>query len=510
LQRLFQKQIKPRRAGKDARTGFYSMFNSCWAQHLKNLHFLKQPFYGENSWTKKIENKINTIKMKNKILYLALLIFFIGSVSFILVKYQHNLQTKEATVYPLLTRKGMLANTDEWNNTKKNVDMLQNKIAANPADTKSIIALANYFVLEARTTGNYAYYDKAAMKLVNTVLKMDANNFEALTLKSLVYLSQHHFADGLATAQLARNIIPYNAFVHGILVDGNVEMGHYDSALVCAQKMMDIRPDLRSYARASYLREIYGDYPGAIEAMKMAIDAGAPGDEATEWSRIQIGHLYENTGDLKNAEMNYQIALNERPGYMYALAGMARLALATKEYNKAIDYYQQAAKDAIEGAFKEEMANIYFLSGQKEKGTALTKAVIEELNKNAQAANGDESIGHYADKELAYAYLSLDNFDKALEHALLEYNRRPKNIEANETVAWIYFKKGEAAKALPYLKAALITNSKNPTLLCRAGLIYANTEDSGSAKIFLEQGLKGNPNIDERLKAATMQAAKGL
>ena len=128
--------------------------------------------------------------MKNKILYPALLIFFIGSVSFIVVKYQHNLQTKEATVYSLLTRKGMSANTDEWNNTKKNVDMLQNKIAANPADTKSIIALANYFVLEARTTGNYAYYDKAAMKLVNAVLKMDTNNFEALTLKSLVYLSQ--------------------------------------------------------------------------------------------------------------------------------------------------------------------------------------------------------------------------------------------------------------------------------------------------------------------------------
>jgi tetratricopeptide (TPR) repeat protein len=287
-------------------------------------------------------------------------------------------------------------------------------------------------------------------------------------------------------------------------------MGNYDSALVCAQKMMDIRPDLRSYARASYLREIYGDYPGAIEAMKLAIDAGAPGDEATEWSRIQIGHLYENTGDLKNAEMNYQIALNERPGYMFALAGMAHLALAAKDYNKAIDYYQQAAKDAIEGAFKEEMANVYFLSGQKEKAIALTKEVIDEMKKNAAAATADESIGHYADKELAYAYLSINNFDKALEHALLEYNRRPKNIEVNETVAWMYFKKGEAAKALPYLKAAFITSSKNPTFLCRAGLIYAKTGDAGNAKKLLQQGLQSNPNIDEVLKAAAIKVEKEL
>jgi tetratricopeptide (TPR) repeat protein len=454
--------------------------------------------------------KIKTTKMKNKILYAALITFFIGSVGFIVMKYQHNETKNAAIVYNLLPRKGLLSNTDEWINTKKNVSMLQNKIVANAVDTKSIIALANYFILEGRVTGNYAYYDKAAMKLVNNVLKTDANNFEALTLKSLVYLSQHHFADGLATAQHARNIIPYNAFVHGILVDGYVEMGNYDSALIAAQNMMDIRPDLRSYARASYLREINGDYPGAIEAMKMAIDAGAPGDEATEWSRIQIGHLYENTGDLKNAEMNYQIALNERPGYMYALAGMARIALASKDYNKAIDYYQQAAKDAIEGAFKEEMATVYLLSGQKEKATELTQAVINELDKNAKAATADESIGHYADKELAYAYLSINNFDKALEHALLEYNRRPKNIDVNETVAWMYYKKGEAAKALPYLKTAFITKSKNPTLLCRAGLIYAKTGDTGNAKKLLQQGLQANPNIDELLKAEAIQVEKSL
>ena len=53
--------------------------------------------------------------------------------------------------------------------------------------------------------------------------------------------------------------------------------------------MVDIRPDIRSYSRVSYLREIYGDYPGAIEAMKMAVDAGVAGDEATEWARIQLG-----------------------------------------------------------------------------------------------------------------------------------------------------------------------------------------------------------------------------
>ncbi len=446
--------------------------------------------------------------MKKNILYITLLILFVTTAGFIVIKYRHNERIKATKVYTMLPRKGLLAKTDEWINTQKSVTLLQKKIAVNPSDSKSIIALANYFILEARATGNYPYYDMAAMKLINDVLNIDANNFEALTLKSLIYLSQHHFADGLAAAQKARDIIPFNAFVHGILVDGNVEMGNYDSAVACAQIMMNIRPDLRSYARTSYLREIYGDYPGAIEAMKLAVGAGAPGDEATEWTRIQLGHLYENTGDLKSAEMNYQIALKERPGYMYGYAGMARLAMGAKDYKKAIDYYQQAAKDANPNAFKEEQATVYFLAGQKDKAAELTKNVMDELIKNAQGANADATIGHYADKELAYAYLSTGNLNKALEHALLEYNRRPLNIEVNETVAWMYYQKGEVAKALPYLVAALKTNSKNPTLLCRAGLIYEKSGDVTKAKKYLQDGLQNNPNIDEPLKISASQALK--
>ena len=121
-----------------------------------------------------------------------------------------------------------------------------------------------------------------------------------------------------------------------MLVDGNVEMGYYDSAVANSDRMVSIRPDLRSYSRISYLREIYGDYPGAITAMKMAVDAGGPGDESTEWCRVQLGNLYEKTGDLKNAEMHYTIALQERPGYPYALAGLGRIAMANKDAKGAI------------------------------------------------------------------------------------------------------------------------------------------------------------------------------
>lgn len=431
-------------------------------------------------------------------------------VGFVLLKFKKEDSIKANTQYVLLERNGAMAQMPEWPETKLNASKILKAINANPGDLKSHISMANLFIMEARATGNYAYYDKAAMKYINNVLKINPQNFEALTLKSLLFLSQHHFADGLAMAEIAKNINPYNAFVYGILVDGNVEMGNYDSAVANAEKMMSIRPDLRSYARASYLREIYGDYPGAIEAMKLAVDAGAPGDEGTEWSRVQLGHLYENSGDFKNAEMHYSIALENRKNYAYALAGMARIALSKKEYAKAIDYFQQADTLVNDFSFKEELVDVYQLTGQKEKAATTAKMVIDEMNKNATTAASDENIGHYADRELAYAYLKINDYSKALEHALAEYNRRPNNIDANETLAWVYYQKGEFAKALPYIQVALKTNSKNPVLLCRAGLIYEKTGDKVKAKDYLEQAFKSNAFIPESLKLNSEQALKGI
>ena len=448
--------------------------------------------------------------MKKNYLYIALIILFISAVGFVVVKFKNDDSAKAANQYSLLERTGPLSKMPEWTNTKINAAKLFAAITKNPKDLKSQIALVNLFIMEARATGNYTYYDKAAMKYTNNILLDDPNNFQALTLKSLLYLSQHHFADGLAVATKARSINPYNAFVYGILVDGNVEMGNYDSAVANAQTMMSIRPDLRSYARASYLREIFGDYPGAIEAMRMAVDAGVPGDEGTEWSRVQLGHLYENFGDLKNAEMHYTIAAQNRNNYAYALAGLARVALYKKDYPKAISYYRQADTLVNDFAIKEELIDVYQLTGQNDMAAKTSKIVIDEMNVNAAGAAADENIGHYADRELAYAYLKTNDFDKALDHALAEYNRRPKNIDANETLAWVYYKKGDYAKALPYIEEALKTKSKNPSLLCRAGLIYQKNGDKVKAKQSLEGAFKNNANIPEGLKITSEQTLKAI
>ena len=427
--------------------------------------------------------------MKKSFLYPLLFLVFVAASAFMFTRFT---KTGKQTIYSeLLARKTQLTYAGEWSVIKNNAGVLIKNIKKNPSDIKSLLALTALYIQEARNTGNLGYYNEAALKCVNVVLEKDQKNFEALSFKSTILLSQHQFTEGLTIATQLQQLYPYNAYVYGLLVDGYVETGKYKEAVEAADKMISIRPDNRSYSRIAYLREIHGDLSGAIEAMKMAVAAGAPGDENTEWCRVQLGKLYEKTGNRIEAKMQYAIANNNRQNYPNALAGLARLAVEERDYEGALELYKQADSLISDHTFKEGIAEVYELTGRKEQANKIADEILAHMKK----LSSGNSAGQNEDHEMAHAYMGVNNYERALEYALLEYNRRPENIEVNETVAIVYYEKGEYAKAIPYIESALKTNCKNPELLCHAGLIYAKVGDNVKAKMYLEQALKNDPVI---------------
>ncbi len=410
----------------------------------------------------------------------------------------------------LKNRHGDLAAGGEWLNTKAAIEGLLSKLRANPNDEKSRLLLAQAYMQEARVTGDHPYYDGAAMELLEQVLQAEPENFEALCCKASLCLTQHHFAQGLGIAEQAQKLNPSSGFVYGLLTDANVEMGHYDTAVKMADKMNSVRPDLPAYARVSYLREIYGDVPGAIQAMDMATKAGYTGLEQTEWTRVALGHLYEVSGDTAHARAYYLMSLASRPGYAYALAGLGRMAAARKDYATAIKLYQQARITVKDYAFTDELTDLYHLNGQPDESKKMAEESIDMLASAAKDADNNDQMGHYADRELAYAYLKTNEPDKALEHAKIEYDRRPDNIDVNETMAWVLYKRGQFAEAQKYMQVARRTGSKNPVLLCRAGLILSKLGKTAEGQALIENSLKTAPylNTDVEMEGKKLLAAR--
>ena len=364
----------------------------------------------------------------------------------------------------LFERTGDLAKATEWQKTREKVDELKKKLAKDPNDVKVRLQIATIYLSEARITGEHPYYYPAVLKILDGVLYLSPNNFEATTFKASVKMSQHQFTEARTLAEAARKINPDNAYVYGVLVDANVELGFYKDAIAMSDKMQALKPSLESYSRASYLREIYGDFEGSISAMKLAVEAGMPGSEPFCWSKKTLGHLYESTGELNKAQQQYDDILVVRPSYAFAYGGQARILKANKQYDKALEVLEKAAKIMPEFSFHEEMAEIYDLQGNHEKALDKYEEVAKMLDEDAKS-------GHAVDLELCKLYTKAGKTDMAMKHGLIEYKKRPRNIDVNHAMAVVAFKMNDFKKAKEYILVALSTGSKDPELLKDASKI---------------------------------------
>jgi tetratricopeptide (TPR) repeat protein len=379
----------------------------------------------------------------------------------------------------------------EWMNTKQAIETLLDQLRRHPEDLKTKMKLAMAYIQESRVTGNHAYYDEAALKLVAQVLEREPQNYDGLAAKATLLLSQHHFADALKSAQEFVNLYPDAAYGYGLLCDANIELGKYTEGVAAADKMASTRPDLRSYSRVAYLREIHGDFAGAKQAMQLAVKSSMDGLEQTEWCRTELGKLYEITGDTAMAAQYYEQSLALRPDYAYALAGLGRLAKIKGQYTEGADFFQKASGQTLDYAFYDELTDCLQKINPAEAQKNAQK-VIAQLAKHATDDAAQPDKGHYADKELAYAYLKIGDTDNALVHATREWNRRPDNIDVNECLAWVYFQKNDVANAAKYMETALKTNSQNPRLLYRAGQVFEKKGDAVRGNSLIKKALSIN------------------
>lgn len=403
--------------------------------------------------------------LKNSFLFCCFC-FLLFSCETPVVKSSTSTDTTQAAlrIPDLLPRKGELAKAVEWQRTQQKVAELKMRVASHPSEVKPRLQLATIYIAEARITGEHPYYYPAIHQLLDGVLLLEPKNFEATVFKASVNLSQHRFAEARDLGEKAKAINATNAYVYGILVDANVELGQYKEAIAASDKMQALKPSLEAYSRASYLREIFGDYKGAIDAMKMAVEAGLPGSEPQCWSRNILGELYLKTGDLAKAEEQFNANLALRPSYAFAMAGLAKIEHQRKHDARALQLLDSATAILPEFSFHELMGDIYAERGDRQKAAGKYAEVKTMLSQDAAS-------GHRVSLEMAKLSVKMNQLDTAEKYAMEEYKIRPANIDVNKELGWIYFLKQDTGKAKDHLRIAQSTHCKDPELLSRATAI---------------------------------------
>ena len=357
-------------------------------------------------------------------------------------------------------------------------------VKADPTNQESLLELGLAYYQHARETADATDYARAD-EAFDRILAIDPANADALVGKGTLALAKHQFAAALTFGQQAQTVEPKAARVYGVIGDALTELGRYPDAIDAVQTMVNTRPDLSSYSRVSYQRELHGDLEGATSMMEQAVIAGGPATENTEYLRVILGNLWFTRGDLDKAAASYAASLDHSPGYVFALAGQARVAAAKGDLRTAIALYQQAEARVPFPEFLIAQGEAQEAAGLADDAAG-TYRLVRQIE-GYFAANG-------VNTDLDLALFESDHGDPAtaLRLARAAYAETP-NIKAADALAWALFHNGQLVEARQRAEEALRLGTLDPSYLYHAGMVAAAQSDDAAARSWLGQSLARNP-----------------
>ena len=367
------------------------------------------------------------------------------------------------------------------------VARLQATLRANPNDVRSLDSLGLAYQQRARETGDPTYYTKSDEALHRALALAPADLMATSGLGSLA-LSRHRFHEALVLGRRAQAISPTTARNYGVIGDALVELGRYPAAFRAFDTMASIQPGLSSYARVSHARQLLGDIPGAISAIKLAVDAAEGQGEAAAWTHVQLGLIYLSVGRYAAAAAQDRQALWAFPGYAYALDALARAEAGLGHYRKAIFFEQEAVNRIPLPQYVATLGDLYRATGRQELARKQYEliGVIQRL----LVANGVKT-------DLETALFNVDHgirLRASLALARLAQRERP-SIDGDDVLAWALERTGHCGEALRYSKRALKLGTLDALKIFHRGMIEGCLGNHAAQRTWLARALRLNPQF---------------
>jgi tetratricopeptide (TPR) repeat protein len=363
---------------------------------------------------------------------------------------------------------------------------LQARVRAVPQDWRTFASLGLAYVAQARVTGDPTWYPKAEGVIERSLAVNPDDNAQGALGLGVLELARHDFAAALREGRRAARLDPYGADAWGLIGDALLELGRYDAAFDAFQTMVDTRPDLASYARVAYARELVGDLRGSERAMRMAFDAAGTASDAA-WSAHQLGELAFGSGDVRSARGWYARGLEVDRAYAPNLAGLAKVAWARGKEQLAIERYGDVVSRYPSSEFVIALADLYRATGRQ---------TLAEQQEDVVRAMHELATRSGVNVDLELALFDADHGDPegALSAARSAWSRR-RSVHVADAYAWALYANGRYARAARLAERALALGTRDALFLFHAGMIRLELGDDRAARRHLSTALATNPNF---------------
>ena len=366
----------------------------------------------------------------------------------------------------------------------KRLAQLESAVKSNPQKLDSWILLGRAWVQKARQASDSGYY-RNANACADIALDLKPDSSLALNLKGMVLMNDHRFKEARALAEkiLARDSDDVMAL--GTLADALLELGDIEAALEATQRMVDLKPNLPSYARASYLRWLQGDNRAAVQIIRHAIDAGGDSKdrEPLAWVLVEAAKLFHHQGDYAGAIAGYDQALTVFPDYAPAMAWKARALLS-------LDRAEEARVLAAKSYQEYALAETAWLWGD-------AAAAVGNQEEAAAAYEKVVKLGRQGEKRALALFWSTRNEEtaQAIELAKQELASRG-DVYTWDAYAWALYRAGRIDEAKEAIAKATRFGTQDARLMFHQGAILVAAGDAAQGKKKIGAALEMDPRFD--------------
>ena len=216
---------------------------------------------------------------------------------------------------------------------------------------------------------------------------------------------------------------------------------------------------------------------------------------------LLASRTYATLGDMTTAEAMLQKAIAADPNNLDAYGMLGRLYATQERLDEAVVQFEKFAEKQPKSAAAHTV--IGMLLDMQHRTSEARQKYERALAVDPRAA--------VAANNLAWIYAETGgNLDMALQLAQTAKSQLPERPEVNDTLGWIYHKKGLSAMAVTPLLQSIQKDPTNATYHYHLGMAYAGSGDRDKARASLEKALSLNGNFSGAAEARqTLLGLKG-